>query len=75
MHQHLLLYTPFVDDSDAMIALQGVGIYEVKALIHAELFVKNKFNGRYSMTEFYQADAFNYYSMTQKQILEKWHKR
>ena len=47
---HLLLCGPFVNDTGAMIVLQGDGISEVEALIQADPFVQNKFYGGYSIT-------------------------
>ncbi len=72
---HLLLCGPFIDDTGAMIVLQGTDISEVDALIQADPFVNNKFYGGYSITEFNQADAANNYLIDHKQTLEELHKR
>ena len=60
-NSHVLLCGPYIDDPGAMLVLQGAGISEIEALIQADPFVKGKFYGEYSITEFNHADASNNY--------------
>jgi uncharacterized protein YciI len=72
---HLLICGPFVDNSGAMLVFQAASDADVEALIQTDPFIQENFYGRYSITEFYKADASNNYLMSHQQTLDELDKK
>ena len=66
---HLLVCGPFVDDSGAVLIIRADSQKEAETIIQADPFIKEKYYGDYSITEFYLADESNNWLMEHDQTL------
>ena len=66
---NLVVCGPFADDSGAVLIIEAASQDKAEEIIQADPFIKEKYYGSYSITEFYTANEANQYLMDHDQTL------
>lgn len=69
--KNLIACGPFVDDSGAVLIIEAESQSKAENIVQKDPFIKMKYYGGYSITEFYKADETNQWLMNHEQTLDE----